>query len=763
MIPQYVDIKTQNGVTRISAVSPKLFRVQVSESGVFTDGALIRYGILKNDWPTVNIANKSDKDGTVIATDAASLIIRLDGSWIFSGKDNLVLESAAAPMCSDSSGFDAAITLSNNEKIYGLGDVTRDRVEKRGFRTAMWVRNVASYVPIPYVMSSRGWGLFINTTFRHFVDVGHTDKKSLRFWGKNGGLDFYLFCGDNLPDLLNVYTDLAGKPRLLPMWAYGLTFVCNQQANAREMIDDCLSLRREGIPCDVIGLEPGWMSKNYDYSTEKDWHPERFYIPSWVRKPGDVSGGNDQTFMGAARRLGFKVSLWLCADYDLSFEEERQANGKKVSSEEKKIESRHEDDFEQDVHFGHGPTMMDKLTKPAEPWFEHLKKFVDDGASAFKMDGALQVNEHPDRKWGNGMDDEEMHNLYPALLNKQMHEGFRRHTHRRSMTYSSGGYAGIQQWSATWAGDTGGGPKPLISMINHGLSGHVNTSCDMDVFTPAGIHFGFLQPWSQVCSWAYWRHPWLLGDKLLPIFKAYANLRYELLPYIYSTAHQAWRTGLPILRGMSLAFPKDPQSDELVHQYMLGDAFLVAAFTNDIHLPEGRWVDYWTRKEYAGPLDLSYEIPEDRGGALFVRAGSIVPRYPVMDYVGQKKIDTVTLDVFTLGAPGTSTFELSEDDGVSYDYEKNHVAVTHFLLEENGNGLTLTIPVREGGFEEMPDERHYRVVFRGVAKPGSVWANGRELSEGSLGYSHDRYAREVSVLVSEDAAKKKPLVLSLKK
>ena len=248
----------------------------------------------------------------------------------------------------------------------------------------------------------------------------------------------------------------------------------------------------------LVGLEPGWMERNYDYSTQKKWHPERFYIPYWGPK-------GPHTFLGAAERLGFKMSLWLCCDYDLSFEEERRAGG----SVEKTAETKgfHPDDFERDEHFGHGAVRMDKLTKPEEPWFEHLKAFVDQGVSAFKMDGSLQVNEHPDRRWGNGMDDEEMHNLYPTLLNKQMSLGFQEHTGRRAMIYSSGGYAGIQRYAATWAGDTGGGPKSLVSILNHGLSGHSNASCDMEVFSPEGIHFGFLQPWSQVCSWAYWRHP----------------------------------------------------------------------------------------------------------------------------------------------------------------------------------------------------------------------------------------------------------------
>ena len=90
-------------------------------------------------------------------------------------------------------------------------------------------------------------------------------------------------------------------------------------------------------------------------------------------------------------------------------------------------------------------------------------------------DGAYQINAHPDRLYGNGMTDVEMHNMYPTLYNKQMSQGFSEHTGKRAMVYSSGGYTGIQQYSATWAGDPGGGAKPLVSMLNHGMSGHTNT------------------------------------------------------------------------------------------------------------------------------------------------------------------------------------------------------------------------------------------------------------------------------------------------
>ncbi len=726
MSNRHREIHLESGsVMRVESLSPRIFRIRLKTDASFPEPSLIRYGIIRGEWPeTRATVNETAALLTIKTSDCALEITKADGALRLLGIDGATLSSTTqAPWSEKEKGFGAEFSLADGERLYGMGDVTRDRIEKRGFRARMWVTNVKSYVPIPVILSNRGWGLSINTTWNHYIDAGHSRKDRLRFWGRRGELDFHLFVGDTLPSLLDAYTDITGRPTLLPLWAYGLTFVCNQQANAREMIDDCLNLRREGIPCDLVGLEPGWMTKYYDYSITKDWHPDRFHIPPWVRTKGDPSAGNDQTFMGAARRLGFKVSLWLCEDYDFSYEEERQAGtidaGKKKSAAEK----RSEDDFEQDEHFGHGPTLMDHVTKPEEPWFEHLKKFVDDGASAFKLDGALQVNEHPDRKWGNGMDDQEMHNLYPALLNKQMARGFAEYTGRRAMIYSSGGYTGIQQFSATWAGDTGGGAKPLASMLNHGLSGHVNTSCDMDVFTPAGIHFGFLQAWSQVCSWAYWRHPWLLGDTLLPIFKYYAKLRYRLIPYLYSAAHVANRTGMPILRAMPLVCPDDPKADQLLKQYMLGDFLLAAAFTNEIHLPPGAWFDFWTGHPVKGPADLACDVPANRGGPLFVKAGAVLPFWPEMEYVGQKPLDRIELRVYP-GAASVST--MYEDDGVSLRYRNGEVALTTFTCEHRAKELTLTISPRTGAYQGMPERRGFDILIKADAPPRSVKLDGKK-------------------------------------
>lgn len=744
---RHFDFKLENGsFMRVQALAEEIFRVRIELSPAFKAPALERYGLIKSDWKEVSCEIEESPSSIVLKTSKAKLeVSRRDGSLKLRRADgSALLESSSAPYCDLSEGFGASFKLDGSERLYGLGDVTRDRIQKRGFKSRVWVVNVKSYVPIPVLSSTKGWALTVNSTWRHFFDAGASDFNVLKFWGRRGSLDFHLAAGDGVPSLLDRVTEICGKPALLPLWGYGLTFVCNEKADAKEMLDDCANFRREGIPCDLVGLEPGWMSKHYDVSIKKDWHPERFYIPSWVRKKSGDECGNDQTFMGAARRLGFKVSLWLCEEYDLSFEEERQAGNPDCGVRKAKAESRSEDDFEQDEHFGHEPRRMDQITKPEEPWFEHLKKFVDDGASAFKLDGAFQVNEHPDRKYGNGMDDEEMHNLYPSILNKQMAQGYAKHTGKRAMIYSSGGYLGIQRYSATWAGDTGGGPKPLVSMLNHGLSGHVNASCDMDVFSPEGIHFGFLQPWSQVNSWAYWRHPWLLGAKLKESFAFYAKLRYKLIPYIYSCAWQAHLTGMPVMRAMSLAMPDDPAADSLLCQYLLGDSLLTSAFAKTIELPPGLWYDFWTGERIQGPAKLEVKYPEGRGGPLFVKAGALIPAWPKMDYVGQVPLDAIGLLVYP-GADGA--FTLYEDDGVSLAYLEGAKAETSIEMKSSGDSAEIAIHPRRGSYKGMPEKRVFELEIFSRNLPKAVSVDGEPAR-----WSYDETAKLVKLSVAEGAA-----------
>jgi alpha-glucosidase len=690
-------LQINNNFVRIDFINPSVFRIRMNNKNTFPEGGMVKYGIVNTKCQGHQV-NSSVKGNVVeYTTDKAKLSIdKKDGRiTLFDLSGNIVTQNDQPPKSDPEKGFELSFKLDPKERLYGLGDLSRDRIQRRGKKEQVIVINVASYVPVPFLMSDQGWGVFLNTTIYHIYDAGATVSNRLSFNSGKGILDYFLIAGESMPDILDKYTDITGKPTLLPKWGYGLTFIPDDRVmRARDVLYESYEFRRQSIPCDVIGLEPGWMEKYYDFSTDKEWNKERFDIPFWLK---DQNYGK---FSDVLRDLNFKLSLWLCIDYDLSEYEEIKLNGekieKKVVIENKSLEG----DLIRDPHFV--PIYFDKEHKPGVPWFDHLKKFVDDGASAFKMDASNQICFHPDRKWKNGMEDYEMHNLYPLLVSKQMSLGFKEYTGKRSMIYNACGYAGIQRYSATWAGDVGGGRGTMTSLLNDGLSGISNVTTDMEVSLEAGIHFGFFQALSKVLGFQMYFEPWFLGEKRSTMFKEYCNLRYSLIPYIYSMAHLAAEKGLPIMRAMPLMYPEDGKCDKYMHQYMFGDAFLVSAFDSVVYLPEGEWIDYWTKKRCQGKQEIPAEYPEDKGGPLFVKAGAIIPTQVVKGYIGTETPENIVWEIYP---KGESKFTLCEDDGESYKYLQGEVAKTVLDCSETNEGITITVHPRVGKYHKMPKNR----------------------------------------------------------
>ncbi|MCE5348134.1 MAG: DUF5110 domain-containing protein [Bacteroidales bacterium] len=694
-------LQVSNNYLRIDFISPSVFRIRMNSIDAFPDGGMVRYGIVSTRCQHHKVIKSNKGSNVEFSTDSARIVVnKKDGRiQLFGANGNLLTQNDQPPKASSEQGFYLSFGLVQNERLYGLGDETRDRIQKRGHKNRMVVMNVASYVPIPFVMSDHGWGVFLNTTMYHSFDAGATIINRLSFNADHGIIDYFLIAGSSMPDILDKYTDITGKPTLLPKWGYGLTFICDErEVRARDMLYEAYEFRRQEIPCDVIGLEPDWMEKHYDFSLDKQWSKERFDIPFWLK------GKNYGTFDAALKNLNFKLSLWLCCDYDLSEYEEMQLNNGKLKTNNTFETGSFEQDLFHDPHFI--PVYFDKLHKPGVPWFEHLKKFVDDGASAFKLDGSNQICFHPDRKWKNGMEDYEMHNLYPLIYNKQMSLGFREYTGRRSMIYTAGGYAGIQRYSATWAGDTGGDKGTLISLLNHGLSGHSNVCTDMETSTKSGIHYGFFQAISEVLGWQMFVEPWFLGKEKASMFKEYANLRYKLIPYIYSMAHLAAEKAMPIMRAMPLMYPEDLKCDKFEHQYMFGDAFLVSAFDSTVYLPEGEWIDYWTGKRLKGNQEINAVFPENKGGPLFIKAGAIVPTQAVKGSIGTETPENIVWEIFP---KGYSKFTLFEDDGESYKYLEGSIARTVLECHESSDDISIVIHPRVGSYDNMPQKRTHTI------------------------------------------------------
>lgn len=591
-------------------------------------------------------------------------------------------------------GFQLTLPLEKGERLFGLGDANRDSVMIRGKNLNVWVANVASYGPMPVLLSSDGWAIVVNSTYYQKFDIADSDKDKVIISVAGGTADFYLFTANSLLDMVQAITDITGKPIMLPAFGYGLTFVETERTmNARTLLDDIRMMRDRKIPCDVFGLEPCWMENYYDLSTEKSWSKERFWMPTWL--PENTS--SHRTFLGPMRFMGMQLSLWLCENYDLLYEEDRNAEEYVAQTETTDDEA-----FKKNVDFAdaniEGCMKIDTITKEDEAWFEHLKKFVDNGAACFKLDGYTQVMPHPDRVWAKKYFDDEVHNVYPVLLAKQMQQGFSKYTGRRALIYTSGAELGTQQYAATWAGDTGGGPRTLVACLNYAMCGHTNTTCDMDVMDVKAIHYAFLSTWTQLCSWAYYFHPWFLPEEVEETIRKYSTLRSSLFPYIYTMAHKAAVTGIPVMRPLPMVCEGTDRFDDVHNAYMFGDSLYVGAFDMNLKLPEGEWIDYFTGKTYKG--DVCYEIADGYAGALLVKKGSIIATMKPQQYILEKAHDYV-MRVYT---GGDAEFELYEDDAFTYDYEKGGYATTRFVWTEKEGELT--VYRREGSFDGREDNGH---------------------------------------------------------
>lgn len=674
----YTMARQYPGELSVTALTDELVRVSFTKDGSPYESLLNRYGILADDFDTVeqcriNVAQKED-----------TICISAPGV-----EDNVSIERFG-------DGYRLHVSLLDAERVYGLGDVDRTTLNRRGKRYDNWVANSKANIPIPMVICSGGWGIIFNSTFRGYTDVGCESKDELIFAAEGGEPDFYFFVGSDYRQLLATYTRLAGRPALLPIWGYGYTYVCNINIDEFGLMNEAYEFRKLGIPCDVIGLEPGWMEKNYDLTTRKTWHPDRFRISYWQQ-------AGEHTFIGGLDRIGFKLSLWLCCDYDLTrYEEELLAGTAPVSKRTYSMlvegDSPWQDERIGDLSkiFEKKPDARDQYEEGTRPWFEHLEGFVLQGARAFKMDGCNQLGQKADRVYYNGRTGVEMHNIYPVIYAKQMADGYRKFTGRRPMCYSSGGYAGVQKYVATWAGDTGGSSASLASLLNLGVSGHSNTSCDMEINDVEALHFGFLQAWSQQANWDYWQQPWLREGDAFEAVRDYAKLRYRLLPYIYTAARKAHDTGWPIMRPLCFVWPDIAEYDDVITTYMFGDDLLVSAFADETVIPPGEWFDWFTGEKVIGPCRRKVVLDSRHGGGLYVRGGAVIPTWPELKHVDKGWNDEIVWEVWP-SRPGRGG--LYEDDGNTMAFENGEFSMTEAVLEIAADGEpALKILPRKGSF-----------------------------------------------------------------
>lgn len=702
---------------RLDILSNKLFRLRIVPAKEdYSESGLNRYGFIQEIAGEVSRLKETKKtDGWEIAFGNLAISYSNGNGEInvrHPDESNSLLRQIGFEW--ECKSVKVKFAATNDENWIGFGDQTRKRLYHRGHIADCNGKNVKSYIPVPFFMSTQGLGVLVNTTYRIKFDMCASDPGCFFWEDWQGRIDYYIMTGGSFRELLNIYTDLTGKPKLPPEWAFGLWYICRTQADAYEVVNDAYNFRQSEIPCDVIGLEPGWMEKFYDLSVEKKWNVERFPVPPY---------NMEHNFISALKRMGYKFELWLCNDYDLSYEEERRLTGS-LLKHKKDVTTVFHENAEIDEHFKEA-RYADVITKRNEAWFEHLKKFIDAGADFFKQDGAFQVLEHPDRVWGNGMLDAEMHNLYPLFYSRQMYEGFEKYTNRRPVVFTPSGWTGFQAWCGTWTGDTGGRLDTLGAMLNTSLVGHSWITNDMEVTEIEGIHFGYLQPWSQINSWNYFRMPWIQGAKLTAAHKFYSQLRARLIPYIYSWAYQATKNAYPVMVPLTLEFPEDQDCRNNLHQYLLGRDLMVTVYEHEVYFPMGKWRDFWTGEIIYGPCKKIVEWPENRGGGLYLRSGAIIPLGPLMQFRDERLMSHIELQIFP--AECESVFELYEDDGASLKHRDGEFALTRITAVAEDRKVKISLEKTIGKYARKNSVRNWSFSIALDFVPGNVTVNGHKL------------------------------------
>jgi len=383
---QEVNLKLENGYfMQIQTCTNEIFRVRYSPKNDFSETLMERYDILKMDWKEIKVNTKTEGSIYILKTDGYLLTVdRKTGAFSVKDKnDKIVLNKIGLSSANTPTGMKLGKSLNNyfekgetsqevidgsnhkgkknkknkekyhevgdlatnslveiqlkdNERFYGGGSSSRNTMQHRGNALRMWATYQRSEYVIPFVVSSNGWGILNNVTERNYFDIGRYRKDKFYIYNTSGEIDFYIILGDNIPHVIDLYTDITGKPYLLPKWSYGLAFGSNTMEDQFDVLNNAKRFRDEEIPCDIYWLEPQWMQKNYDYSTGKYWDLGKFKVEySWLPNPEDEKYSN--LFLERMNDLGFKVALWLCIDHDLTIEEEDRValeTGSKISGKE---------------------------------------------------------------------------------------------------------------------------------------------------------------------------------------------------------------------------------------------------------------------------------------------------------------------------------------------------------------------------------------------------------------------------------------------
>jgi alpha-D-xyloside xylohydrolase len=520
------------------------------------------------------------------------------------------------------------------------------------------------------------------------------------FRSKNAkSLDYVVFFGKNADDVIANYRNLSGNVPMLPLWAYGFWQCRERYTSGKHLVETVKEFRKRNLPVDVIVQDWQYWGKNGwgvpQFDTSNYPNPDKF-----IKELHDLN----------AR---FSISVWENLD--------------KKSNVAKEYISKN-------LYIPNSPwiDIYNPETQKTH-WNALNKNLFSLGVDSWWMDATEPENDALVGKqtyFGLG----DFYRLtYPLFVSQAVYDGQRAtNPLKRVVTLTRSAFPGQQRFGTiNWSGDIGWSwdtyKRQIVAGLNYNLTGMPYWTTDIGGFFRPGrgqytdtkyhdiltrwFQWGVFNPIFRTHGYQTETEPWKYGDTVMNNMRSMMNLRYRLMPYIYSEAWQISKNGSSMMRPLVMDFSNDSKAVSQAYEYMFGKALLIApvtapATTWDVYLPKSTvWYDFWTGKSFNGGQTINAAAPPDKI-PVFVKGGSIIPMGKLMQYTAEKTNDTLEIRVYK-GAD--AVFSLYEDEGDNYNYEKGKYSI--ILFNWNERLQTLTIGNLQGSYAGSLKKRVFNIVF----------------------------------------------------
>ncbi len=606
----------------------------------------------------------------------------------------LASEGHAAPEEADPAAVELAFYLEPEDKLYGLGDKT-GFLNKRGYEYIMWNTDdpaphednfKALYKSVPFLIvlkADKAYGLFFDNHYKSSFDLGKYKEDCLRYEAEGGALDLYFFAGKDLKEILTAYTRLTGATPLPQLWTLGYHQSRWGYRTEKDMLELAEKMKQHELPCDALHFDIDYM-QGYRVFT---WNQERYEDAGRTLEQLKKMGIKAVTILdpGVKVDAGYPV-------FDEGLEREyfaRDNNNLVYVNQVWPGDAVYPDFGRAEVRRWWGDWHRFLLDKGVAGIWNDMNE-----PASFNGPLPDEVVFYDEEK---PSDHKAMHNVYGHNMCRASFEGLRRLSEERPFVITRACYAGTQKYAVVWTGDNHSIWSHLRMAVpqlcNLGLSGFAFGGTDVGGFgsdtTPE-----LLIRWYQLgCFSPLFRNhsalgtrqqePWCFGEAVLSIIRNYIRLRYQLLPYLYDCFYQTAGSGLPVMRPLVLDYPFDRECRERNDQFLIGENILVAPVLEQgaskrlVYLPKGEWFCYHSKKRYSGEAHYIVDAPLEIC-PIFIREGSILPKYPVYSSVGEKKDEMLILEIYGKEAE----YFHYQDNGRDYRYERGEYNLYHFRWQD---------------------------------------------------------------------------------